>query len=54
MRNKERKEKDWTTVSIKRDTVEQLNEVGKKSETYDDVIKRLIKEHTERILNETM
>ena len=32
----------YTTIRLKRETVEILKEIGKKSETYDDVIRRLI------------
>jgi hypothetical protein len=33
---------DSTTIRIKRTTVAMLKEIGKKSETYDDIIRRLI------------
>ena len=37
----------YTTIRLKRETVEILKEIGKKSETYDDVISRLIEEREE-------
>lgn len=33
---------DITTIRISKDTLELLKELGKKKETYDDLIKRLI------------
>jgi len=33
----------YTTIEIKRDTRDKLVELGKKLETYDDIIKKLIK-----------
>jgi len=34
--------KDITTITIKKETREMLKELGKKGETYDEIIKRLI------------
>jgi len=34
--------KDITTISIKKETREMLKEIGKKGETYDEIIRRLI------------
>ena len=36
--------KQHTTIRISKEVREKLNEIGRKNETYDDVIKRLIKE----------
>ena len=33
---------DLTTIKIKKETARSLKEIGKKSETYDDVINRLL------------
>jgi len=38
-----------TTLTILKDTVEMLKVLGKKEETYDEIIKKLIKEHNENI-----
>ena len=35
-------ENDYTVVRVKRETAKMLQEIGKKSETYDDVIRRLM------------
>ena len=35
--------KKYTTIRLERETVNLLREVGKKMETYDEIIKRLIK-----------
>ena len=35
-------EKVYTVIRLKRETAGMLQEIGKKSETYDDVIRRLI------------
>ena len=32
----------YTMVRLKKDTVEKLKEIGKKGETYDSIIKRLL------------
>jgi len=40
----ERKGEDWTTIPLKKDTVEMLKKLGNKGETYDDIVKRLMKE----------
>jgi len=42
MKTKNLKETNFTTISVSKEIVKQLKEVGKKSETYDAVIKRLI------------
>ncbi len=34
--------KDMTTIPIKKETRDMLKELGKKGETYDDIIRRLI------------
>lgn len=34
---------EYTTVRLEKETVKLLQEVGKKKETYDEIIKRLIK-----------
>ena len=49
MRSKVRDEKNWMAITIQRETVKQLKEIGKMSETYDVVIKRLIKEYLENL-----
>jgi len=33
---------DITTITIRKETREKLKEIGKKGETYDEIIKRLI------------
>ncbi|KKS53563.1 MAG: hypothetical protein UV19_C0008G0023 [Parcubacteria group bacterium GW2011_GWA2_42_28] len=33
----------YTTVRLEKETVKMLQEVGKKKETYDEIIKRLMK-----------
>lgn len=33
----------YTTIRLTKSTVERLKELGKKGETYDEIIKRLIK-----------
>ena len=33
---------DYTNIRVTRETAKMLQEIGKKSETYDDVIRRLI------------
>ena len=33
----------YTTVRLEKETVKMLQEVGKKKETYDEIIRRLIK-----------
>ena len=47
------KEKDerWTSIRVKKRTVERLKQAGRKGETYDDIIRRLIRiaeSHTQR------
>lgn len=34
--------KDFTTITVKRETKAELDEMGKKNESYDDLIKRLL------------
>jgi len=36
------KDKEYVNIRITRETVDTLKEIGKKSETYDDLINRLI------------
>ena len=38
-----------TTISIKRDTLEKIKMIGRKGETYDDIINRLLKIGEEEI-----
>ena len=33
---------DYTVIRVKRETAKMLQEIGKKSETYDDVVRRLM------------
>jgi len=33
----------YTTIRLEKETVKVLQEVGKKNETYDEIIKRLVK-----------
>jgi len=33
---------DWTYIRIKKETAQRLKELGKKGETYDEIINRLI------------
>ena len=40
---------DYTTIRLKKGTVKILQDIGKKSETYDDLIIRLIEEEKEGI-----
>jgi len=35
--------KKYTTIRLEKETVKLLQEVGKKKETYDEIIKRLIR-----------
>jgi len=35
---------DYTNIRVKKATAKTLQEIGKKSETYDDIINRMIKE----------
>ncbi len=35
--------REWVHVRLSRATVEQLKDLGKKGETYDDIVKRLIR-----------
>ena len=38
----EAERRKWTSIRVKKETVEMLRELGKKGETYDDVIRRLL------------
>tara|TARA_Y100000310_G_scaffold148095_1_gene147356 strand:- start:165 stop:320 length:156 start_codon:yes stop_codon:yes gene_type:complete len=42
------KNSEITTIRLLKTTKNELGEYGKKTETYDDVIKRLLKEVSER------
>jgi hypothetical protein len=33
----------YTTIRLEKDTIKMLQEIGKKNETYDEIIKRLVK-----------
>lgn len=33
----------YTTIRLEKETVKMLQEIGKKKETYDEIIKRLVK-----------
>lgn len=37
------KEKRFTSIRVTRETVEMLKEKGRKGETYDDIIRKLLK-----------
>ena len=37
-----------TTIRIKRETKRKLENLGKKTESFDDIIQRLIEEHTSK------
>ncbi|MCZ2856142.1 MAG: hypothetical protein O2U62_03510 [Candidatus Bathyarchaeota archaeon] len=39
----ESKEKRFTSIRVTRETVEMLKEKGRKGETYDDIIRKLLK-----------
>ena len=39
---------EWTTIRVRKETVSMLKELGRKGETYDDVIQRLIERATRR------
>jgi len=41
-RERKRSKKELTTIQISKETREMLKELGKKGETYDDIIRRLI------------
>ncbi|MCD6241305.1 hypothetical protein J7K27_07300 [Candidatus Bathyarchaeota archaeon] len=32
----------WTSIRVRRETADMLKELGRKGETYDDIIRRLI------------
>ena len=34
--------KEWTTVKISRETHERLKRIGRKGDTFDDIIRRLL------------
>jgi len=44
------KEKDerWTSIRVKKRTVERLKQAGRKGETYDDIIRRLLEKASRR------
>ena len=37
-----------TTVELSKETRDQLKDLGKKGETYDEIVRKLIQEHEER------
>jgi len=39
---------DWTTIRISREIRDTLAEIGSKKETYDDVIRRLVKKGSDQ------
>ncbi len=39
----ESKEKHFTSIRVRKETVEMLREKGRKGETYDDIIRKLLK-----------
>jgi hypothetical protein len=39
----ESKEKRFTSIRVSKETVEMLREKGRKGETYDDIIRKLLK-----------
>jgi len=41
-RERKRSKKELTTIQISKETREMLKELGRKGETYDDIIRRLI------------
>lgn len=43
-----RKERGQVTIQIHGSTRDRLQDIGKKGESYDDVIKRLLEEHKEK------
>jgi len=43
-RMSQRKEEDWTSIPLMKETVERLKKIGNKGETYDDIVRRLMKE----------
>ena len=48
MKCKDIKEKKVTTIMLLKETVKLLKAIGKKTETYDDLIRRLIKQNNEQ------
>ena len=38
----------WTSIRVRKETVSMLKELGRKGETYDDIIRRLIERVTRR------
>jgi len=41
-KNSKPKRTDITTIQISKETKQKLDEIGKKNETYEDIIKRLL------------
>jgi len=41
---------EYTHIRLEKSTVEALKRIGHKGETYDQIIKRLIKEHEDNVL----
>ena len=39
-----RKEEDWTSMPIMKETLERVKKLGQKGETYDDIMRRILKE----------
>ena len=39
---------EWAVIKVRKETREKLRELGRKGETYDDVINRLMKECSEK------
>ena len=39
---------DYTNIRLRKGTAKMLQEIGKKSETYDDVVCRLVEERKEK------
>jgi len=39
----------WTSIKLRKRTILKLKEIGKKSETYNDLIERLIKTRKEEL-----
>ena len=45
--NDEKIKEGWTTIRISITTKDELTEIGKKGETYDDIIRKIIKVYKE-------
>jgi len=41
-------EREFTTIQVKKGTRERLKKLGRKGETYNDIITKLLKEYEER------